>query len=122
MVSVDKIEKGVAKYLDAELIPKLPENSWKQFGAGVVSALVAKRGGSVIEAYKHHPVLKAFGVVDEAGMLDAELLRDIAKERIPETGLSVDVPLLGTLKLYRADVDKLYGHIVGQGVRFFENH
>ena len=122
MVSIDRIEKGVAKYLDAELVPKLPENSWKQFGVGVISGLVAKRGGAVLEAYKHHSALKAFGVVDDAGMFDMELLRDIAKERIPESGLAVDVPFVGTLKLYRADVDKLYGHIMGQGVRFYENH
>ena len=103
MVEIQKIEAGIARYLDAELIPKLPENSWKQFGVGLVSALVAKRGGAV---------LKAFGVVDEAGCWDVDVLREIAKERIPETGLPADVPFIGKLTIYRADVDKLHEHIL----------
>lgn len=112
MVEIQKIEAGIARYLDAELIPKLPENSWKQFGVGLVSALVAKRGGAVLNSFRSHPVLKAFGVVDEAGCWDVDVLREIAKERIPETGLPADVPFIGKLTIYRADVDKLHEHIL----------
>ena len=118
MVEIKNIEMGVAQYLEAELVPKLPAGGWKQFGVGVVAALVARRGGAILEAYKGHPALKAFGVVDEAGCFDVDVLREIAMERIPESGLPVDVPMLGRLTIYRADVDKLYGYIVGKGVRY----
>lgn len=113
MVEVAKIEKGIARYLDAELVPKLPENSWKQFGVGIVSGLVAKRGGMVIEQYKAHPAAVAFGLVDPSGCIDVDILRELAKERVPEGGLAVDVPMIGKLKIYRADIDTLYGYIVG---------
>ena len=45
MVEISRIEMGVARYLDAELVNKLPGNTWKQFGAGMASGLIAKRGG-----------------------------------------------------------------------------
>ena len=112
MVEVSRIETGIARYLDAELVPKLPENSWRQFGVGIASGLIAKRGGMVIERYKNHPAAIAFGLVDSAGCVDVEILRSLAKERIPETGLPVEVPLLGKLTVYRADIDTLYGYIV----------
>lgn len=113
MVEISRIEKGVARYLDTELVPKLPGGSWKQFGAGVVSALVAKRGGQALEKLKSHPVAAAFGLVDEAGCVDVELLREIAREKIPDAGLQLDVPMLGRLTVYQRDVEKLYGYIVG---------
>ena len=113
MVEVARIENGIARYLDAELIAKMPEDNWKRFGVGMAAGLIAKRGGAVIEQYKRHPAAVALGLVDEVGRVDVEVLREIAMERIPEAGLSANVPMLGRVKIYRADVDKLYGYIVG---------
>ena len=113
MVEIARIERGIARYLDAELVPKFPEHSWKQFGVGMVSGLIAKRGGMVIEAYRQHPVAVAFGLVDGSGCIDVDILRQLAKERIPDMGLPVEVPLLGKVTVYRVDVDKLYEYIVG---------
>lgn len=113
MVEISRIEKGVARYLDSELVPKLPGGSWKQFGAGAASALVAKRGGRALEKLKGHPAAVAFGLVDEAGCIDVEILREIANEKIPDAGLQIDVPMLGRLTVYQRDIEKLYGYIVG---------
>lgn len=113
MVEIARIERGIARYLDAELIPQLPENSWKQFGAGIISGLVAKRGGMVIESYKRHPAAVAFGLVDASGSVDVDVLRQLAKDRIPDMGLPMEVPMLGKVTIYRADIDKLYEYIVG---------
>lgn len=113
MVEISRIERGVAMYLDRELVPKLPGGSWKQFGAGVVSALVAKRGGQALGKLKNHPAAAAFGLVDEAGCVDVDVLREIANEKIPDAGLQVDVPMLGRLTVYQRDIEKLYGYIMG---------
>lgn len=112
MVEISRIEKGVALYLDRELVPKLPGGSWKQFGAGVASALVAKRGGKALGKLKDHPAAMSFGLVDEAGCVDVELLREIANEKIPDAGLQIDVPTLGRLTVYQRDIEKLYGYIM----------
>lgn len=112
MVEVAKIEKGIARYLDAELVSKMPENTWRQFGVGMLSGLVAKRGGVMIEKLKAHPAASLFDLVDQSGCVDVELLRELAKERIPENGLPADVPLIGRITIYRADVEKLYSYIM----------
>lgn len=113
MVEISRIESGIARYLDAELVNKLPENGWKKFGVGVAAGLVAKRSGVALSQIKEHPAVKAFGLVDQAGCVDVEILRELAKERIPDTGLQADVPLIGKITIYKADVEKLYGYIVG---------
>jgi hypothetical protein len=113
MVEINRIEVGVARYLDAELVNKLPGNTWKQFGAGMMSGLIAKRGGIALGRLKAHPVAKAFSIVDEAGCIDVEILRELAREKIPDGGLPVDVPLIGKVTVYKEDVEKLYGYIVG---------
>ena len=113
MVEISKIEMGVARYLDAELVNKLPGNTWKQFGAGMASGLIAKRGGMALGRLKSHPVAKAFALVDEAGCIDVEILRELAREKIPDGGLPVDVPLIGKVTVYREVIEKLYGYIMG---------
>ena len=113
MVEISRIEMGVARYLDAELVNKLPGNTWKQFGAGMASGLIAKRGGMALGRLKSHPVAKAFALVDEAGCIDVGILRELAREKIPDGGLPVDVPLIGKLTIYREDIEKLYGYIMG---------
>lgn len=118
MADITSIERGIARYLDAELIPKLPENGWKRFGVGVVSGLVAKRGGLLLEGLKNNPMLQTLAVVDATGGFDVALLRELAAERIPESGLQIDVPVVGSLKIYRADLDKLYGYITEGGMTY----
>lgn len=112
MVEIARIEKGIARYLDEELVKKMPSNTWRQFGVGVVSGLIAKRGGTMIEQYKTHPIAKAFSLVDESGCVDIEVLREIASERIPNGGLPVEVPLIGKITVYRSDLESLYKYIV----------
>lgn len=113
MVEISKIESGIARYLDAELVQKLPGNGWKQFGVGMASGLIAKRGGVALAQFKDHPVVKAFGLIDQTGCVDVEVLREIARERVPDTGLQADVPLVGKITIYKSDVEKLYSYIVG---------
>ena len=113
MVEISRIEMGVARYLDAELVNKLPGNTWKQFGAGMASGLIAKRGGMALGRLKSHPVAKAIALVDEAGCIDVEILRELAREKIPDGGLPVNVPMIGKVTVYREDIEKLYGYIMG---------
>jgi hypothetical protein len=37
----------------------------------------------------------------------------LAREKIPDGGLPVDVPLIGKVTVYREDIEKLYGYIMG---------
>ena len=113
MVSIGQIEAGIAKYLDAELLPQLPKDGAKGFGVQFMAVLATKRIGTLVTSLTSHPVVAAMGVVDSQGGIDLHVLRDTALQSMPETGVAIDVPLAGKLTFYKADVQKLCEYIEG---------
>lgn len=112
MISVNKIETGIARYLDAELMPKLPSDGLKSVVVGTAISIVIKRMGAALVGLHDNTTLKALGIVAENGDIDIDLLHDELRKHIPRTGLSIDIPFVGTLRFTEGDVDNLYNYIV----------
>lgn len=113
MVTVEQIQKGVASYLDAELMPNLHQEGLQKVLAGTAIGLAIKRSGSMIHGFTESPFIKMLGIVDEEGNIDIDVLKDELKENITEKGFNVDIPMLGTMTFHKEDVDKLHKHIKG---------
>lgn len=108
MVSIEKIEKGVAAYLDSELMPKLPANGVQKVLAGTAISLLIKRSGTIVESYKDNQVVQMLGIMDADGNVDVDVLAEELKKNIPTDGVKVDVPVIGALTFRKDDVDKLH--------------
>ena len=85
-VTIDQAMRGAVRFADNEIIPHLPGG--KGIGAGVALARI----------------------MDEQGNIDIDRLYSAARPKF-ENKLSVDVPLIGSLKFDQNDVDKLYKYI-----------
>lgn len=114
MAEIRKIEAGIARYIDTELIPKLPDDGIKRVGVGIVSGLIAKRGGLMLEQLAKNPTLQMLTIADSTGGLDVGLLYEVAKEKVPAKGVSVVLPVVGKLTIYPDDIDTLYRYICGE--------
>lgn len=113
MVSIDKIEKGVASYLDGELMPKLQSNGWEKVLVGTAASLAIHRTGAIIAGYKDHKLVKMLGIMDDEGNVDVEVLAAEVKKNIPKDGVKVDIPIIGIMTFHKDDVDKLCEYIMG---------
>lgn len=115
MVSIEQIETGVAKYIDAELAPNIPTDTpngpLKKLVA-VSGAIYAVRNG--LRNLAGNKTLSVMGAVDEKGNLDVDGLAEVVKEHIPAKGLKVSVPFLPDMALtfHAADVDTLHKYIM----------
>lgn len=49
--------------------------------------------------------------MDDDCNIDIDVLRDVVKENVPNSGFVVTVPILGELKFHKSDVDNLYEDI-----------
>lgn len=107
MVPVSSIEKGVAAYLDAELMPQLNKSSWERVIVGTAVSLAISKVGTIVAGYKDHKMVRMLGVMDDAGNVDVSTIAEEAKKNIGKEGFNVDVPILGTLTFHADDVDKL---------------
>ena len=112
MVSIRRVEKGIATYLDKEMMPKMDTEGLQGFGIGVATSLLIKRVGNIIEGYKNNGVAQALGVFDKNGNVDIDVLREVLKENISDNGRKMALPVLGSFTFYKSDVDMLYDCIM----------
>lgn len=111
MVSTKRAEKGFATFLDREMMSKLPEGSLQKTAIGVASGLMLKKGGDTLENLKNNPFIATLGIFDDNGYIDIDLLRDVVKQNIPDMGLKVKMPVIGTLTVHKGDIDMLHRYI-----------
>lgn len=112
MVSMAQIESGIANYLDAELMTKLPENTVQRVLAGTAISLAIKKSQPIFAKLKENSFIQMLEIFDADGNVDIETLRDEFKKQITEAGVKVEFPMIGTMTFHQADVDKLYNHIL----------
>ena len=109
MVSMTQIENGVARFIDNELAPKIPADgnngALKRFAFLV--GLTYKVKSSLL------PMMAAMGAVNENGDVDLEGVMEVARAKMPETGLRVQAPVVNELVFYPGDVDLLHRYIMG---------
>jgi hypothetical protein len=108
MVSIESIERGLAKYIDTQIMPAIKTDGIKGFGIGVAASLLVKRGGNLLRTYAQNPMLQQMGLVTADGAVDLEALRDAAKENIPAQGMAIDLPAGISIRITNTDVDDLY--------------
>lgn len=111
MVTMKEIESGIAAYLDAELMPKLPTSGLEKVIAGTAISLFIKRSGTILESYKDNKVVQMLGVMDTEGNVDVDLLATELKKNMPEDGIKIDVPMIGSMTFHKEDVTKLHEYI-----------
>lgn len=115
MARAEQIERGLANWLDAELMPKLPQEGWQKVIVGTAMSIIIKRGGNLVRNLMRNPVVVALEIVDEADEIDLDLIRAELKNNIPDTGMKVHLPMIGDITFRKNDVDTLYAHIKEAG-------
>lgn len=117
MVSMNQIEAGISRWLDKELMPKLPTGGQYdgiKKAATVALALYAiKRGRAALDSLTHNAFLGTIGAVDREGNVDLEGFVEEMKKQVPENGLKVSVPMVGDMTFYRTDLDDVMRYIKG---------
>lgn len=112
MVTIEQIEAGVARYIDAEIAPKIPVNVPNgQLKKVVFLAGAAYAVRKNVRQYAGHPMVAQLGAADEAGNVDLDGLLEAARGAVPETGMKATVPILGDLTFYAEDLERLAAYI-----------
>ena len=116
MYSIAQVEQGLARYIDAEVLPALPHDGLKGFGVGVGATLLVKRCGALLQACCQHQALQAMALVTAEGMVDVDALRDACRQSMPAAGLPVALPMGLQIRLQADDIDKIHQYIKEAGV------
>lgn len=115
MYTFNQVKDGVVKYLDTEVLPNIPDKSWKRMILGMGLALIIDKQSERIYALKDNPVVKLTGIFDDDGNVDVDILVKEMKKQMPKEGIPIDIPVVGgTLRFTESDIDKLQEYITGE--------
>lgn len=109
MYDAHQVIEGLTRFVDHELVPKMHGlNRWL-FGTG--AGIVASKGEKVFELIKDNDILKALDLIDGTKINVSCLYKELSKQA--EHGhIDIEIPMIGTLKLDKTDVDKMYRYII----------
>ena len=86
----------------------------KKFGLGVYTALAMNGAEQKATELMHHPLIQMLDVVDDSGNIDIDKIHNVMSAQIRDEKLELEVPLIGTMKFSRNDLDKLHQFIDNQ--------
>lgn len=105
--SIDQIKKGVAAYLDTEMIP-LIDDGFKRVMVGAAVSIAISRYANLIPALKENKFIASLDIIDEEDCVDVETLYQAVQGQMPNDGFTVNVPIVGTMRFKPMDIEKLY--------------
>ncbi len=111
MVTLAQVTTGVQKYLDVEILPKIPGlQSWV---IGAAASCLLSRSAEVFNTLKTNPIVAAMGIIDENDQIDIDTVHRELAAQAQRGAATFDVPFVGPLTLGAGDVDQLYRYIIG---------
>lgn len=111
MVSLDQIKRGAAKYIEFEIVSKLPV--WKKWVFGGFANLVLQNIDRVYDWLKNKELVRVMNVITDDGNINIEeIYRNIRNEAEKTGDAPVNVPLIGEMRFSASDIDVLYQKIM----------
>lgn len=105
-LTAEQMLNGLVQYADREVLNNLPTTGKWILGTGIGIAMA--RANEIVIELKDNSIVKAMGIVDEAGMFDEDLIIQHMKESARRYGkMEIQIPLVGKLTFDETDIDSL---------------
>ena len=112
MVTMQQFQNGVARYIDADILPHL--SGVKRLAVGTYAGLAANNVGELLTQYKDHPAVSVMKVMDKDGNVDIDRLYSAAAPMFANgQKFTIHIPMVGDMTVDSTDLDKLYQYILG---------
>lgn len=101
--------RGLSKFVDEDLVPKMTGLQRWIFGTGAGIAL--SKGDEMFHQYKDMPILHTLALIEGEQINVTCIYRELLNQA--EKGpIHVEIPMLGTITLDKSDVEKMYRYII----------
>ncbi len=111
MVSTAQVQRGVQRFVDNDLVPKIP--GWQGVVFGAAAGIALSRMSELLKTLGEIPIVKMLGVISETDGIDIDVLRDEFIKQARRVGsIKINLEPLGEVSLGEADIARLYEYIV----------
>jgi hypothetical protein len=111
MVHYSRVIKGIADYVDSELVGSLA-GSWKAWLLGSMAGVAASKAEDMFHQYKDMPVLASLGLIDGENINVDAIFTELRKQA-QKGKATISLPIIGPITFGTADVEALYHKIKG---------
>jgi hypothetical protein len=110
MVTIDKVQRGLARYLEEQVLPPMSGGDrWIVTGAATMA--LAKLPAMIQQA-QLNPAVKALGLIGTDGTIDIEGIIKSVKPAARQTTASIKIPFTsGVITLTESDLDTIQRYI-----------
>lgn len=108
-VGADKIQAGLGRYIDTEIVGKTDGIS--KWILGVGGGILSLKAGNLIENLGKNEAVKSLGIFDEENKIDLEMIYSLFKNEAKKSLAKINLPGLGSITLTETDVDDIYKYI-----------
>lgn len=108
MASIKQIQQGAARFVDSELVPAFA--GAEKIVVGGAAALLIANMENIVMQYSTHPVVSMLGVYKD-GDINVDALYQAFAPRFGSEKIPVKIPMVGNVKIGKAEIDKLYQYI-----------
>ena len=110
MATLEQIQRGLSRYIDAEVAAKIPDKDG--VAVGFFGSLIVLSIGDIVSTLSQNKAARMLGVIREDGTIHMERLRDAAKMSIRAKGaFPLDLPGGIHLTFREEDADVMYRYI-----------
>lgn len=111
MVHINSVTRGLSKYVDNDLVPKL--DGWQRWVLGAGAALLLSNVPAKFGEIRKLPIIAFMDVIDDNGMIDVDrVFQEVSKQaRLAPITLDLSKMLLPPLTIDHTDVEKIYRYI-----------
>ena len=113
MVSIERVKRGAARFLDEEFTNKM--TGWQKWVFGAAAGMYLENITTVAERLRSNELIKGLAIMDESGNVDVEKLYRHFYAEAQKGPVTFTVPVLGTVTMSGGDVEKLYRYIEEAG-------
>lgn len=114
MIPAKQVINGIAKYIDNEILIKMPKKSLSYIGLAAMATIGLKRCEGILDCLKNMPLLTYMNVIDQDNNIDVDLIKSSIKENMDDSGVELTLPIINvTMTLYKKDIDRIHDYING---------
>lgn len=109
MFTSDQVYSGIEKFMEHEILNKVP--GWKKWILGTGLEMALNNAEDIVHNLKDNEFAQMLHLIDEQDRINAADIYAALKKQANTNEVKIDIPIIGTLTLNESDVDKLYNYI-----------
>lgn len=109
MFTYDQVYKGIERFVETEVLNKVP--GWKKWVIGTGIEMAIMNGTNIFNSLKENELVTMLNIIDENDHINISDLYKCLRKQAEQGPIVLDIPLIGTMTFSRDDIDKLHFYI-----------